>query len=660
MRVYHENGGLALSDVLPILENLGFRVLEQVAYTVRPAGARLGIDVFKVQNASGRAIDVRADGPRLIEATEAILRGEAEHDRLGRLVLYGGLTVREVALLRTYQMYFAQLNAVVSRRFVNEALLAHPEVARALVARFAARFDPSLKGDRAAAEAAADEAFVDSLGEVASLPEDQVLRGLADLIRASVRCDYYQGNPWIAFKLDSAKVGTMPDPRPMFEIGVAGPNVEGTHLRGGRVARGGLRWSDRPDDFRTEVLGLMKTQMTKNAVIVPVGSKGGFVLKRAPSDREALRAFVEEQYRTFIRALLGLTDNVVGDAVEHPAGLVIHDGADPYLVVAADKGTATFSDVANGVAAEMGFWLGDAFASGGSAGYDHKREGITARGAWAAVHRHFREIGLDPRADAFTAVGIGDMSGDVFGNGFLHTETVQLVAAFNHLHVFLDPEPDPKAAFQERQRLFRLAAQLVGRLRRVQDLGRRRGLRPGRQAHRALAAGARPARHRRRGALGAGPGARDPQGTGRPALERRHRHLRQGDRRAPRRRRGRQQRRGAHRRAGAARAHRRRGGQPGAHPVGAHRVRARRRAHPHRRDRQLRRRRPVGPRGQPQAGAAPAGRHRRALAGPARPGAARGRPTRCAPWCCATTPARRWRWRSGGAGAGATWPCSTP
>lgn len=456
VRVYHEGAGMALSDVLPMLENLGFRVLEQVSYVVRPAGVELGLDVYKVQDESGHAIDVRAHGPRLVEAAEAILRGEAEHDRLGRLVLYAGLSVREVALLRAYQMYYAQLNAVVSRRFVNDTLLAHPAVARRLFERFAARFDPALPGDRTAAEAAADEAFLDSLSEVASLPEDQVLRGLADLIRASVRCDYYQGRPWIAFKLDSAKVGSMPDPRPKYEIAVAGPHVEGTHLRGGLVARGGLRWSDRPDDFRTEVLGLMKTQMTKNAVIVPVGSKGGFVLKGAPADREALRDFVKEQYRVFIRALLGLTDNVVGDAVVHPAGLVVHDGPDPYLVVAADKGTATFSDVANGVAAEAGFWLGDAFASGGSAGYDHKKEGITARGAWAAAVRHFRELGIDPQRDVFTAVGIGDLSGDVFGNGMIHTDRVQLVAAFNHQHVFLDPNPDPDRSYAERRRVFAL------------------------------------------------------------------------------------------------------------------------------------------------------------------------------------------------------------
>ena len=456
VRAYHHGEGMALSDVLPILEDLGFRVFEQLSYRVREGNRSLGIDVFKVQDQHGAPIDVRAHGPRLIEAAEAILRGEAEHDRLDRLVLYGGLRVREVALLRALQMYYVQLNAVTSRRFVNETLVAYPRVARALIALFAARFDPELADDRAEAEEAAFEAFVDTLVDVASLPEDQVLRGLADLVRAMVRCDYYLGRPAIAFKIESAKVAYMPAPRPMFEIGVASPKMEGVHLRGGLVARGGIRWSDRPDDFRTEVLGLMKTQMTKNVVIVPVGSKGGFVVKRAPSDREDLRAFVKAQYGVYVRALLGLTDNVVGGEVVHPAGLVIHDGPDPYLVVAADKGTATFSDTANAVAAEMGFWLGDAFASGGSVGYDHKKEGITARGTWAAATRHFRDLGMDPLRDVFTAVGIGDMSGDVFGNGLLYSDRVKLLAAFDHRHIFLDPDPDPATSHAERKRLFEL------------------------------------------------------------------------------------------------------------------------------------------------------------------------------------------------------------
>jgi glutamate dehydrogenase len=457
VRIYRYGDALALSDVLPILENLGFRVREQTSYLLRRADATLSIDVFHVHDHHGQPIDVRADGARLIEAAEAVLRGEAEHDRLGRLVLHGGLRLREVALLRAVQMHYVQLDAVTSRAFVTDTLIAHPRAAAALFARFAARFDPAIDpASRPQREADADAAFHDTLADVATLPEDQVLRALADLIRAMVRCDYYRNEAWIAFKIDSAKVAVMPEPRPMAEIGVAAPHVEGVHLRGGRVARGGIRASDRPDDFRTEVLGLMKTQMTKNAVIVPVGSKGGFVVKRPPADRDAARAFLLAQYQIYVRALLGLTDDVVAGEIVPPAGLVIHDAPDPYLVVAADKGTASFSDAANAIAAERGFWLGDAFASGGSAGYDHKGVGITARGAWAAITRHFRDLGLDPLRDPFTAVGIGDMSGDVFGNGLLATRTIRLVAAFDHRHVFVDPTPDPERSFAERARLFAL------------------------------------------------------------------------------------------------------------------------------------------------------------------------------------------------------------
>jgi glutamate dehydrogenase len=461
LRVYHPGTRFVLSDVLPVLENLGFRVLEQAAYVVTAEGAERGIEVFRVQDKHGAAIDVDAHGERLVEAATLLLGGEGEHDRLNRLVLYGGLTLREVALLRTLQMYYGQLNAVVSRRFINETLLAHPRAAQLLVEVFGLKFDPDLDLDvdedtRSQRLAAAREAFADELNRVDSLPEDQTLRGLLDLIDASVRTNYYLGRSTIALKIDSQQVAMMPDPRPRFEIGVAGPDVEGTHLRGGLVARGGLRWSDRPDDFRTEVLGLMKTQMTKNAVIVPVGSKGGFVVKRQPSDRDALREHVRTQYSAFVRCLLDLTDNVVDGQPVHPERVRCYDGVDPYLVVAADKGTATFSDLANSIAAEYDFWLGDAFASGGSQGYDHKAEGITARGAWTTVLRHFRELGRDPMQEPFTVVGIGDMSGDVFGNGLLQSPHARLIAAFNHLHVFIDPDPDPARAYAERRRLFEL------------------------------------------------------------------------------------------------------------------------------------------------------------------------------------------------------------
>ncbi|MCO5174882.1 MAG: NAD-glutamate dehydrogenase [Trueperaceae bacterium] len=463
LRVYHRGHGLALSDVLPLLENVGLRVIEQYPYNLLVDGESRGVDVYTVVNATGGEFDVEAEKGRLVEALEGLLAGEVENDELNRLVLRARLSARQVALLRAYQMYYAQVNLVTSRSFVSAALLAHPRVAALLMRYFEARFDPAFAGgagahsaERERASQSAHQAVIDSLGEVSSLAEDGALRGLLDLMAATVRTSYFLGLERISFKLDSAKVGAMPEPRPMFEIAVSAPLVEGTHLRGGRVARGGIRWSDRPDDFRTEVLGLLKTQTTKNAVIVPVGSKGGFVIKGAPTDRDQLRDFVRAQYRTYIRGLLDLTDNLVAGAVVHPKGLVIYDEPDPYLVVAADKGTATFSDLANATSAEYGFWLGDAFASGGSAGYDHKGMGITARGAWEAVKRHFAELGLDVFKDTFTVAGIGDMSGDVFGNGLLYTDRIRLQAAFNHLHVFLDPDPDPKASFAERRRLFEL------------------------------------------------------------------------------------------------------------------------------------------------------------------------------------------------------------
>jgi glutamate dehydrogenase len=323
---------------------------------------------------------------------------------------------------------------------------------------FRTKFDPLLavesSEERAARLEEAREAYLETLAEVDSLPEDQLLRGLLNLVDATLRTNYYLDRDAIALKFASERISSMPEPRPMFEIAIASPTVEGTHLRGGAVARGGIRWSVRPDDFRTEVLGLMKTQMTKNAVIVPVGSKGGFVVKAGPADREALRRHVEAQYRTYVGCLLDLTDNVVAGEVRRPEHVLAYDDADTYLVVAADKGTATFSDVANSVAAERGFWLGDAFASGGSHGYDHKGEGITARSTWEAVKRHFIELGLDPMTEPFTVAGIGDMSGDVFGNGLLYSDRIKLLAAFNHQHVFVDPDPDPTVSFAERKRLF--------------------------------------------------------------------------------------------------------------------------------------------------------------------------------------------------------------
>ncbi len=456
LKIYHQERTLVLSDVLPILENLGFKVLEQISYYTRTSAKEVrGIDIFRVQDRAGETIDVREHGERIKEALLALLTRTTESDALNRLVLYGSLSVRQVALLRTLQMYYAQLSAGTSRSFVSSTLLGHPEVASLIYRAVAAKFEPEVE-DRNARLEEVKTSFSDALQAVASLSEDQTLRGLFNLVEAAVRTNFFLGKPYISLKLDSGQVTRMPEPRPLFEIAMSSPTVEGTHLRGGKVARGGLRWSDRPDDFRTEVLGLMKTQMTKNAVIVPVGSKGGFIVKNAPSERGALRAFVREQYQTYIRSLLDLTDNMVdGDAVQ-PEGLVVYDDPDPYLVVAADKGTATFSDLANETAAEYDFWLGDAFASGGSHGYDHKEEAITANGAWECVKRHFYELGTNVLKQSVTVAGIGDMSGDVFGNGLLYTDTLKLQAAFNHLHIFLDPNPDPKVSFEERKRLFEL------------------------------------------------------------------------------------------------------------------------------------------------------------------------------------------------------------
>jgi glutamate dehydrogenase len=452
VKIYHHKRGLVLSEVMPVLENLGLRVLEQISY---PLAETSGLDIFRVQDQHAQPLDVLEHGERLRAALTTLLPGQAENDRLNKLVLYASLTLRQVALLRAYLVYYAQLNSATSPRFVADTLLKHPSISALLFEAFYVKFDP--EGiNREEAFASKQATINDALNNVSSLPEDTVLRGLLNLIEASVRSNFFLHKDVISFKLESKRVLSMPDPRPLYEIAVSGLGVDGTHLRGGKVARGGLRWSDRPDDFRTEVLGLMKTQMTKNAVIVPVGSKGGFVLKRAPQEREALRGYVQEQYKNFIRGLLDLTDNLVDGNVVHPKDLVIYDEADPYLVVAADKGTATFSDLANETAAEYNFWLGDAFASGGSYGYDHKKEGITARGAWECVSRHFREMGVNIRGQEFTCAGIGDMSGDVFGNGMLYTDTLKLQGAFNHQHIFLDPAPDAAKSFAERKRLFAL------------------------------------------------------------------------------------------------------------------------------------------------------------------------------------------------------------
>ncbi|HXV34235.1 MAG TPA: NAD-glutamate dehydrogenase domain-containing protein, partial [Gaiellaceae bacterium] len=414
---------ILLSDVLPLLEDLGVKVYDERPYEVTcPGSGTAWIYDFGLTNEDG-PIDLDVVGEAFKEAFAQAWRGEIEVDGFNRLVLRAELSAREVAMLRALARYLRQTGSTFSQTYMEETLADHAAVTRKLVDLFRLRFDPARSGERGeAAESLAGriEAEIDA---VPSLDEDRILRGFLRLVEATLRTNWFQrgpdgrSKPYISFKLDPARVPDLPLPRPRYEVWVYSPRTEGVHLRGGAVARGGIRWSDRREDFRTEVLGLMKAQMVKNAVIVPVGAKGGFVVKQPPADGEALREEVVESYRTLMRGLLDLTDNIAGGETVPPPDVVRYDGDDPYLVVAADKGTATFSDIANGIAEEYGFWLGDAFASGGSAGYDHKAMGITARGGWESVKRHFRELGVDVGSTDFTAVGIGDMAGDVFGNG---------------------------------------------------------------------------------------------------------------------------------------------------------------------------------------------------------------------------------------------------
>ncbi len=453
-----------LSVSLPMLEHMGVRVLEERPYEIRRQGGEVvWLHDFGLTWPGADDLDIDRVRETFHEAFARVWRGEAENDDFNRLVLAARLTWREVAVLRAYAKYLRQAGFTFSQAYMEQTLAAHPGIARRLLELFLARFDPRREAGRAQAVARLEDEIRTALDQVANLDEDRILRQFLAVIQATVRTNYFQqangaAKPWLSFKLDPQRVPGLPEPRPMFEIYVYSPRVEGVHLRGGKVARGGLRWSDRMEDFRTEVLGLMKAQMVKNAVIVPVGSKGGFVVKNPPAggDRDAVLAEGVACYRTYLRGLLDLTDNLAAGRAVPPADVVRHDDDDPYLVVAADKGTASFSDYANGVAKEYGFWLGDAFASGGSAGYDHKKMAITARGAWESVKRHFRELGVNTQEQDFTVAGIGDMSGDVFGNGMLLSPHIKLVAAFDHRHIFLDPDPDPAASFAERRRLFEL------------------------------------------------------------------------------------------------------------------------------------------------------------------------------------------------------------
>ncbi|UZW63179.1 NAD-glutamate dehydrogenase [Lysobacter enzymogenes] len=502
-KFYRQLDDIPLSDALPMMENMGLRVISEHPYRLTVDAQPVYIQDFEVETANND-IDVDRLDENFEEAFAQIWRGNAENDGFNRLILAASLSWRQVAMLRAYCKYLLQVGVPFSQSYVEETFARYPLLARLLVELFEARFDPStgseskaeikagqerLKvqfealhsgedavraalepviaaraGKREAQAEAAVTALKSLLDRVSSLDEDRILRSFIGAINATLRTSYYQRasdgseRGYVSYKFDSAQVPDLPKPKPYREIFVYGPRVEGVHLRFGPVARGGLRWSDRREDFRTEVLGLVKAQMVKNTVIVPVGSKGGFFAKRPPlgGDRDAVLAEGIACYKMFINGLLDITDNIVDGKIVPPRDVVRHDNDDPYLVVAADKGTATFSDIANGIAAEHKFWLDDAFASGGSVGYDHKGMGITAKGAWESVKRHFRALGRDSQTQDFTAVGIGDMSGDVFGNGMLLSEHIRLVAAFDHRHIFLDPNPDAARSFKERDRMFKL------------------------------------------------------------------------------------------------------------------------------------------------------------------------------------------------------------
>jgi glutamate dehydrogenase len=471
-KIYARNGAIALSDCVPVFERMGLFVAFETGYPVTPMSKPVAdapdtywVHSLSMRRGDGKMIDLDAIGAAFEAAFVAIWRGQAENDGFNALIFNAGLTWREAALCRTLSAYRHQTGLDPARPTQIEALNANPKLTRMLVDLFKARFDPAIEDDRALAQTSLRANIDNGLRDVKSLDHDRVIRRTADLIMATQRTNYYQTNsdgsprPFIAIKIATQDLEDVPAPKPYREIFMSSPQVEGVHCRFGAVARGGLRWSDRRDDFRTEVLGLVKAQQVKNAVIVPVGSKGGFFPKQLPANgtREEIRDAGVEAYKTFITSLLDVTDNLIDGQVKPPKQTVIHDGEDPYLVVAADKGTATFSDIANEISVGQGFWLGDAFASGGSAGYDHKKMGITARGAWEAVKRHFREMDKDIQTEPFTVIGCGDMSGDVFGNGMLLSKQIRLQAAFNHLHIFVDPDPqDPERLWEERQRMFDL------------------------------------------------------------------------------------------------------------------------------------------------------------------------------------------------------------
>ncbi|MFA5592806.1 MAG: NAD-glutamate dehydrogenase [Micavibrio sp.] len=465
LKLFSYDRALTLSDVLPMLEKMGLRVIADLPYEIKPADTEESFwihDFLLEAEKAGQTISAAEIKPVFEEALTRIWYREMENDGLNKLVVSARMNWREVTALRTYIRFLRQAGLHYSREFIENTLADNPKIATCIVNLFTSLFDPSLKGKNEIHAAGHAVEIERALEAVDSIDQDRILRSLTAVVNATLRTNYFQtdaeGNPkpWISIKLDSQKIDDLPQPRPYREIWVYSPRVEGTHLRMDKISRGGLRWSDRHEDFRTEVLGLLKAQQVKNSVIVPMGAKGGFVVKQPPATggRPAYLAEGTECYKIFIRGLLDITDNQQGSKVTPPKNVVRRDTDDPYLVVAADKGTATFSDTANALSLEYGHWLGDAFASGGSAGYDHKKMGITARGAWESVKRHFRELNHDTQKQDFEVVGVGDMGGDVFGNGMLLSDHIRLIGAFNHLHIFCDPDPDPKATHAERKRLF--------------------------------------------------------------------------------------------------------------------------------------------------------------------------------------------------------------
>src|SRR5215475_10338789 len=471
LKVWSFSRPIPLSERVPVLEHMGFKVVDERTYQIdrnADGAPDVWLHDMLLERADGRSIDLDALKGGLEAAFLVVMGGVAENDGYNALVLAGGMMWRDVALIRALSRFLRQIRVAYSQDYLWATLVKHAAVAADVVRLFHARFDPRLKvseDQRTQRQADIVAAIETALQQVQSLDEDRIVRHFVNAVQAAIRTNFFQidagGKPkqLIAVKFASRKLDGVPLPRPLYEIFVYSPRVEAVHLRFGKVARGGIRWSDRPQDFRTEVLGLCKAQQVKNAVIVPVGAKGGFIPKQLPvgGARDAIQSEGVGAYKVFITSLLDITDNLGPDGVIPPKSVVRHDGDDPYLVVAADKGTATFSDTANAISTEHGFWLGDAFASGGSAGYDHKKMGITARGAWEAVRRHFREMDVDIITTPFTVAGVGDMSGDVFGNGMLCDRTIRLFAAFDHRDIFIDPNPDPEKSYAERKRLFDLA-----------------------------------------------------------------------------------------------------------------------------------------------------------------------------------------------------------